>query len=151
MEGAPVPPVTRCMIICLRLYFLLHFSLAFFPPVPDLPSLLLKLLSCKIERTAGRIKNETWHHERTNLEEGHCCWLHLKRRRQSVSHVGAGKVKKSRGEDQRPTHCWTTTRTQYVCSDYSSNDDILKQDAHQGRAKRAPCIIACNRTQTSSQ
>lgn len=79
----------------------------FLPPplapslVPDLPSLLLKLLSCKIERTAGRIKNETWHHERTNLEEGHCCWLHLKRRRQSVSHVGLGKVKKSRDEDQR--------------------------------------------------
>lgn len=76
-------------------------SLAFPPPVPDLPSLLLKLLSCKIERTAGRIKNETWHHERTNLEEGHCCWLHLKRRRQSVSHVGPGKVRKSRDEDQR--------------------------------------------------
>lgn len=136
--------MTRCMIICLRLYFLLHFSLAFSPPpVPDLPSLLLKLLSCKIERTAGRIKNETWHHERTNLEEGHCCWLHLKRRRQSVSHVGAEKVKKSRGEDQRPTHCWTTTRTQYICSDYSSNNSI---------SKHCTCVNALwNRTSTKEE
>lgn len=59
----------------------------------DLAPLLLKLLSCKIEWTAGSIQNETWHHGRTNLEEGHCCWLHLKRWRQSVSHVGLRRVK----------------------------------------------------------
>ncbi|TKS77944.1 hypothetical protein D9C73_013231 [Collichthys lucidus] len=65
----------------------------------DLPPLLLKLLSCKIEWTAGRIKNETWHRGRTNLEEGHCCWLHLKRWRQNVSHIGLRKVKMS-GEER---------------------------------------------------
>lgn len=63
----------------------------------DLPPLLLKLLSCKIEWTAGRIKNETWHRGRTNLEEGHCCWLHLKRWRQNISHIGLRKVKMSGG------------------------------------------------------
>lgn len=101
VEWDPLQLVTGCMTICFLLSFLLHLLPLFLPPVPDLPSLLLKLLSCKIERTAGRIKNETGHHERTNLEEGHCCWLHLKRWRQSVSHVGPGKVKKSRDEDQR--------------------------------------------------
>lgn len=69
-------------------------SLSFSVLAADLPLLLLKLLSCKIEWTAGRIKNETWHRGRTNLEEGHCCWLHLKRWRQNVSHIGLRKVKK---------------------------------------------------------
>ena len=64
----------------------------------DLPPLLLNLLSCKIEWTAGRIQNETWHRGRTNLEEGHCCWLHLKRWRQNVNHIGMRKVKMRREE-----------------------------------------------------
>lgn len=44
------------------------------------------------------MKNETGHRGRTNLEEGHCCWLHLKRWRQSVSHIGLKKVKMRKGE-----------------------------------------------------
>lgn len=79
--------------------FLLPFPLSLFLLLAaDLPPLLLKLLSCKIEWTAGRIKNETWHRGRTNLEEGHCCWLHLKRWRQNVSHIGLRKVKMRREE-----------------------------------------------------
>lgn len=76
----------------------------------DLPPLLHKLLSCKIEWTAGRIKNETWHYGRTNLEEGHCCRLHLKKWRESVSCVGLRKVHMSRDgrpkvESKAETHC----------------------------------------------
>lgn len=113
---------------CVSPFLLLLLSLSFFLLLAaDLPPLLLKLLSCKIEWTAGRIKNETWHRGRTNLEEGHCCWLHLKRWRQSVSHIGLRKVKMSR--DERPkverkveTLAEGTTR-QLVNADLNRDED----------------------------